>query len=153
MSEDMIRRGPGRPRNDSMLNSAQTHAQAAIDRPNRPNRKPFGSFDLKLAYPDRQGFHRHWFNDTPGRIERAIEAGYTHVKNGEKPVSRIVGSAEGGGALHAFLMEIPEEWYKEDMAKEQALITEKEEMMMRGKGEGEAEGQYVPKQGISIRHG
>ena len=30
-------------------------------------RKPFGTFDQKLAYPSREGFHRHWFNDEPGR--------------------------------------------------------------------------------------
>ena len=51
------------------------------DLPQRPNRKPFGSMQLKLAHEIRPGFHGHWFNDTPGRIGRAQEAGYEHVKS------------------------------------------------------------------------
>jgi len=127
----------------------------ATDLPRRPARKPFGSMSLKLDYPQREGFHRHWFNDVPGRIDRAREAGYEHVKNGEgKPVSRTVGLAEGGGALTAFLMEIPEEWYKQDMAQEQQIIDDKEAAMKRGVADGpEGEGQYVPKQGITIKRG
>lgn len=150
MIENTERRGPGRPRND-----ANAPAAPATDLPQRPARKPFGSFSLKLDYPQREGFHRHWFNDIPGRVDRAKEAGYEHVKNLEgRPVSRTVGTAEGGGALTAFLMEIPEEWYQEDMAKEQQIIDDKEAAMKRGVADGpEGEGQYVPKQGIKIGHG
>jgi hypothetical protein len=57
-------------------------AAPATDLPQRPARKPFGSMSLKLDYPQRDGFHRHWFNDIPGRIGRAQEAGYEHVKDG-----------------------------------------------------------------------
>jgi hypothetical protein len=139
---------------NSMSNMNATTAPAT-DLPQRPARKPFGSMSLKLDYPQREGFHRHWFNDIPGRIGRAQEAGYEHIKDRDgKPVSRIVGSAEGGGALTAFLMEIPEEWYRQDMAQEQQIIHDKESAMKRGVSEGqEGEGQYVPKQGISIRQG
>jgi hypothetical protein len=88
-------------------------------------RRPFGGREAKLKFPDRPGYHRHWFNDEPGRIIRAQEAGYDHVidpRNG-KPVSNVVGIGRGGGALTAFLMEIPEEWYREDMAaQDQAVI-------------------------------
>jgi hypothetical protein len=123
--------------------------------PQRSARKPFGSMSFKLDYPQREGFHRHWFNDVPGRVSRALEAGYEHVKGSDsKNVSRNVGVAEGGGALTAFLMEIPEEWYHEDMAQEQQIINDKEAAMKRGVSDGhEGEGQYVPKQGISIRQG
>jgi len=130
-------------------------AAPATDLPPRSARKPFGSMTFKLDYPQREGFHRHWFNDIPGRVSRALEAGYEHVKgNDGKSVSRTVGTAEGGGALMAYLMEIPEAWYQEDMAKEQQIIDDKEAAMKRGVSPGsEGEGQYVPTQGISIRQG
>jgi len=119
--------------------------------PQRPARKPFGSMQLKLAYEKREGFHDHWFNDIPGRVDRALEAGYEHVvgKDG-KNVSRVVGVAEGGGALTAYLMRIPEEWYKEDIKIEQNQIDEKEEMIRRGKFEAPEKG-YVGQQGITIK--
>lgn len=77
-------------------------------------RKPFGARRQKLAYPDRPGFHRHWFHDTPGRIQSAIEAGYAHVKEDGRNVQRSVGVRGGGGGITAYLMEINLEWYKED---------------------------------------
>jgi hypothetical protein len=138
--------------NSAPVNAGEVQADAGL--PQRPSRKPFGSMSLKLDYAQREGFHRHWFNDTPGRIDRAKEAGYEHVKgNDQKNVSRTVGTAEGGGALTAYLMEIPEEWYQQDMASEQVVIDEKEEAIRRGKPEGEGENQYVPSQGISIKSG
>lgn len=120
--------------------------------PRKVTRKPFGSMSLKLAYEQREGFHRHWFNDTPGRIGRAQEAGYEHVKDAAgKNVSRVVGTAEGGGALTGFLMEIPEAFYQEDMAAQQRTIDEKEEAIKRGIADStEGDGRYVPSQGISI---
>jgi hypothetical protein len=99
----------------------------------RENRKPFGSTDQKLAFPPRNGYHRHWFNDEPGRIYSAEQAGYDHVKGIDgKPVSRIVGTRQGGGAILAFLMEIPEEWYQEDMKRLQDEVDRKEAGIRRG---------------------
>lgn len=96
-------------------------------------RKPFGAHVQKLNYPARPGFHRHWFNDYPGRIARALEAGYKHVQdvNG-KNVARIVGVAETGNGLNAFLMEIPERWYKEDQAVKDRARDELDAKMKRG---------------------
>lgn len=149
MNEIIERRGPGRPRTEAPVPTV-----AAEDNPRRAARKPFGSAEQKLAYPSREGFHRHWFNDVAGRIGRAQEAGYEHVKANGNNVSRVVGVAEGGGPLTAYLMELPEEWYKEDMAREQQQVDDKEASMQRGVADGkEGEGQYVPKQGISIRRG
>ena len=86
-------------------------------------RKPFGGREQKLKYPDRAGYHRHWFNDEPGRIMRAEEAGYAQVNDPRgKPVSTVVGIGRGGGALTAFLMEIPQEWYEEDMAAQDMAV-------------------------------
>jgi len=159
MNEE-IARGPGRPRKFHEQIAAQNtvaavEVQVEAGLPQRPSRKPFGSMSLKLDYPQREGFHRHWFNDIPGRVERAKEAGYEHVKgNDSKNVSRIVGTAEGGGALTAFLMEIPEEWYKQDMALEQKVIDEKEAAIRQGTlDKAEGDNRYVPSQGISIKAG
>lgn len=126
----------GRP---PMLRTEPTEIQADTDprkSPRKSPRKPFGAMTLKLAYPDRPGFHRHWFNETAGRIQRAEEAGYTHVEANGKPVQKVVGTAEGGGPLNAFLMEIPQEWYDEDMAAQQREIDEKEKAIKDRQIEG-----------------
>lgn len=146
--EELQKRGPGRP--PKYQEVAET-----IDAPRRVNRKPFGSLEQKLAYPEREGFHRHWFNDVPGRVSRALEAGYEHVKDNEgKNVCKNVGTAEGGGPLVGYLMEIPEEWYLQDQAAQQEQIDSVEETIRRGEFESKpGDGRYVPKQGISIRSG
>lgn len=148
--EELQKRGPGRPRNPENV-----APDAISDARPRPNRKPFGALEQRLAYPQRDGFHRHWFNDIPGRVARAEEAGYSHVKDAEgKNVCRLVGTADGGAPLHAYLMEIPEEWFQEDMAEQQRIVAEKEQAMKRGELEMQpGDKRYVPGQGISIRHG
>jgi hypothetical protein len=99
----------------------------------RESRKPFGSLLQKLAYPARHGYHRHWFNDDPGRIRDAGEAGYTHVKDEDgKIVVRTVGVAKEGGALKGYLMEIPQEWYDEDMAHAQDKAMDVDRAIQRG---------------------
>ena len=117
-------------------------------------RKPFGSQEQKMAYPDREGDHRHWFNDNPGRIHRAKEAGYTHVEDHEgENMSLVVGSREGGGPLLAYLMEIPQEWWEEDMKKNTEQTDKVMDAIQRGKSNNPDDAQYVPSQGISIRQG
>jgi len=165
--EQEIKRGPGRPPKyheavasappaiAQAMETMMADSEALASHPPRPKRKPFGTLEQKMNYPTRPGYHRHWFNDVPGRIERAGEAGYAHVKDNEgKNVSMIVGTAPSGGPLHGFLMEIPEEWYKEDMAAQQKQVDAKEDAMRRGALESqEGDGRYVPAQGISIKHG
>lgn len=106
-------------------------------RVSRESRKPFGSQTQKLAFPPRVGFHRHWFNETPGRIQQAQEAGYTHVMDDttQKPVTRIVGVTQQGAALSAYLMEIPQEWWEADMAENDKKVSEKEDTIRRGQVE------------------
>ncbi len=99
----------------------------------RDTRKPFGSTDQKLAYPARPGYHRHWFNDEPGRIHAAEQAGYTYVNDYQgKVVSQVVGTTKGGGPQTGYLMEIPLEWYDEDMKRLQDGVNEKEKGIRRG---------------------
>jgi hypothetical protein len=86
-------------------------------------RKPFGSQEQKLAYPNREGFHRHWFNDEPGRIMKARDAGYEQVHDDDgRPVNTVVGIGRGGQPLVAFLMETPQEWRDEDMTAQETVV-------------------------------
>jgi hypothetical protein len=147
---DPPRRGrPPMLRTEPIVSAPEVQADAG---PRKSARKPFGAMTLKLAYPERKGFHRHWFNETTGRIQRAQEAGYEHVIANGKPMQKVVGTAEGGGPLNAFLMEIPQEWYDEDMAAQQREIDDKEKAIKRGELEGQdGDNRYVPAQGISIK--
>lgn len=99
-------------------------------RQRNPDRKPFGSMVQKLAFPPRAGYHRHWFNEEPGRIAQALENGYLHVKDNasQKPVTRVVNKA----GQQAFLMEIPQEWFDKDMADQQQAVNDKEDTIRRG---------------------
>jgi hypothetical protein len=120
----------------------------------RDKRRPFGSQVQKLAYEARPGYHRHWFNELPGRIDQALEAGYTHVEDREgRKVTRVVGVAPAGGPLTAFLMEIPEEWYQEDMALQAQANAEREHAIRTGSVTGQPgkDGVYIPEtRGIKI---
>lgn len=154
--EQEIKRGPGRPKYHEAVAAQAPVVDVVTDAPaSRPARKPFGTLEQKMNYPARPGFHRHWFNDVPGRLERALEAGYAHVQdNSGKNVSMIVGTAPSGGPLHGFLMEIPEAWFQEDMKAQQKDVDAKEDAMRRGALESqEGDGRYVPAQGIKITHG
>jgi len=82
----------------------------------RQARRPLGRREAKLHYPPRAGFVRRWINDWPGRVENAKAGGWKHVEEHGKPVTRNVGVAESGGPLHAYLMEIPRQFYDEDQA-------------------------------------
>lgn len=78
-------------------------------------KESFGSLQQKLALPLRANYHRHWFNDSPGRIEEANLKGWEHVKDKEgRPVKRIVGTARDGNGLYAYAMELPQEIWEED---------------------------------------
>jgi hypothetical protein len=98
-----------------------------------PDRKPFGSMVQKLAVPPRPGYHRHWFNEEPGRIGQALENGYNHVLDNatKKPIARVVNKA----GQQAYLMEIPQAWFDEDMAAQQQAVDDKEDTIRRGQVE------------------
>lgn len=132
----------------------------------RRKRVPLGAPRSRLTVPERPGYKRRWINDDgKGRLQAAKEGGYTHVEDpdlmagqdggGDKPdsrVSRIVGRAEGGKPLRAFLMEIPSELYKEDQASKQRALDEVDRAIRKGRlvPQGE-ESRYVPDQGKAIR--
>jgi hypothetical protein len=111
-------------------------------------RKPFGAQTQKLTYPSRPGFHRHWFNDTPGRIAKALEAGYKHVQDRDgRNVARVVGVSQAGGGQTAFLMEIPEQYWREDQAIKDRARDELDAKIRRGVVAGHIpnqDGAYLP---------
>ena len=122
---------------------------------------------LQLSDEDMKGFKErkkviHWFNDDPGRIERAQGGGYKFV-NPEHATSL------GRGALHmdgsdaesnqrvsivvnrsdpitrAYLMEISEKFFKEDQAKKEevnALVDEA--LALGGESGSDIENEYRP---------
>lgn len=77
-------------------------------------KQPFGAFDKKLDLPPIQGYKLHWFNDRPGRVERALSAGWTHILDETgKPKTQIV----GGDGLKAYALKIPEEFWLQDVKR------------------------------------
>jgi hypothetical protein len=122
-------------------------------------RKPMGSREQRMAWPPEEGFFHYWFNDEPGRIQRATQAGYTHVDFQGKHVSTIVGVDRAGKPLLAFLMKLPKEWRDEDqqaIADEQDAILgaiRRGKMRTAGMNPRDQGTVYVPSQGISISSG
>lgn len=93
-----------------------------IERVLERRRSPFGTQSQKLALPERPGYKRHWFNDSPGRVDDAEANGWTKVQSKDKKVvRRVVGSGRDGGALYAYAMEIPSViWEREMTARHRA---------------------------------
>lgn len=130
-------------------------------------RRPFGLNENKFEFPERPGFHNHIFNDSPGRIERAKEAGYAHVLDRDgKPVKLIVDKGNDGHGMNGYLMEIPREWYEEDMGRIQAESDKVDQAILRGRRPGRNDGElqgaeieagqdhtYIPKGGIRVAAG
>lgn len=116
-------------------------------------RVPFGGAELRLAYPKRSGYRRYWFNDVPGRLFRAKQAGYAHVldpSTGEN-VQLVTGRQSGGQELRSYLLEIPEEWYSDDMAVQQDELEKRLSDIRTGRsGPGAEDNRYVPQSGITF---
>lgn len=117
----------------------------------RRERKPFGSRRQRLRAEAREGYHRHWFNDSPGRIKEAVEAGYEHVKEDGKPIHQVVGRDESGKPMDGYLMEIPIQWYLEDMKEREREADEIDEAIRGGEvGRKKGDQRYVPGGAIRI---
>ena len=130
----------------------------------RKERVPLGTPKQRLAAPKRPGFVRRWVNDVPGRIQHAIDGSWTHVREkapGDDSNKRasyrsaVVGTKQDGSALTAYLMEIPEKFYKEDQKTKMAEIDKVDETIQRGNIRGadseDTKRYYVPSEGISVK--
>jgi hypothetical protein len=64
-----------------------------------PNFQPMSAGVPKLAVPEIDGYHLRWFRSDPGRIARAIQAGYTHVEDNETGLNNfdLGGDAKNSG--------------------------------------------------------
>lgn len=150
-SSQRSERRPGRPK----LRGRQASHEPSREPEGRAERIPLGSHRQKLTTDQRPGFVRRWINDRGGRILQAQQGGWHFVaKNGAKAqtsdagegISQIVGTKEGGEPLRAYLMEIREDWYKEDQAAKQKRTDEIESQIRRGKdehGEVGKDGRYM----------
>ena len=109
----------------------------------------------KLVAPQRPGFYRYWANDHKGKLDRMLDRGYTFVedgaanapfettstKSGSKTSQRV--DYADGQPMHAYLMEIPEEFHKQDQQDKEALNIEAAEAVRKGSALGSEA--YVPK--------
>lgn len=106
--------------------------EEAIARIRSLTTRRMGGFQQKLAYPKRPGYYRHWFNDSPGRIDEAKANGWAFVKGQDgQPVRRHVDSGRDNRGLNAYIMQIPELIHREDMAARHAAAASMMESVKR----------------------
>lgn len=128
----------------------------------RRRRRPLGVPTQRLQADVPSGMTGRWMNDTPGRIQRAVEADYEFISSDGEVVqnrdgcrSEIVGTGRDGGAMKAFLMAIPTAYYDEDQAAKMAEVDKIDEAIRRGKPQqAAAQDQrafYTPAEGINYR--
>ena len=85
----------------------------------RRKRQRWGERRFNLPQHQRPGFRARVFNDVPGRIKGAKDRGYIHVLDEDgAPIKLVVDRSDG---TIGYLMEIPEEFYREDFADKQAV--------------------------------
>lgn len=155
---------PGRPRKEETSEQGTRNARPRTrSEQGRRQRKPLGQPQQKLKASVPDGMQGYWFNDKPGRLQQALEAGYTFISDEgselegrEGARSELVGTKEDGTPMHAYLMAIPKEWYQEDQQAKQASVDETDAAIRRGNIRGadqrDSSSYYVPDEGISIRN-
>lgn len=141
----------------------RTETRAATrEESGRNARVPLGVSRTKLAVPTRPGYVRRWINDAEGRLQVAEQGGYQYatdqslqigvqdIDNVNRDlgarVSRVVDKTTG---QKAYLMEIKEEFYKEDQEAKAAKLDETDRRIRKGKLE-DGEGRYIPDDGRGI---
>ena len=117
---------------------------------------PMGAKVGRLKVPEKPGWHRHWFRNEPGRIERAMQAGYRFVDSAEISMipQQLGGSVEqtgstdlgsnvsvaaggygdNGQAMRLFLMECPMRLYERAKAMLQQDTDNTVEALAAGRG-------------------
>lgn len=160
MAEGPTRRGRPRLERVAQAESEQEQTENAV--PVRKRRRrgvlEHGS-NLKLAAPKRDGFVRRFVNDKGNRLAELQEIGYTFVEEtgiathgpGTR-VNRLAGTQDGGAPLKTYLMEIPEEFYREDLADKDEALKEFDQAINEGRdpsGETDPRHSYRPGE---VRH-
>jgi len=121
------------------------------ERPVRRNRGAFNGTRGKLQVGNLiTGYHLYFFNDEPGRVQAALDAGWefvspdevgyvsTNVTNrnvdlGDR-VSIIGSKNDMGQAVQQILMKIREDWWLEDQAEIQSRNDKTDAAIRKGKG-------------------
>jgi len=102
------------------------------------SRIPMSAPKQLLDVPEIPGYVLYWFADRPGRIARAVSAGYEFVKASEvgvamtgfandllkdgntdlgSNVSLVGGAGQDGAGERLYLMKIKKEWWEKDQAE------------------------------------
>ena len=117
-------------------------------------RVPMDDGELQMFRRPPPGYRYYWFNDAPGRIQRAIRAGYAHVVDPEtgENVSLMVNKRVGGGGMRGYLMMLPFKWYAADQDRSQARLEEKLVEIRAGR-DGSIDNRYVPEGRMKFESG
>ena len=126
-------------------------ASVSTEKPVRRNRGAFNGTRGKLQVGNLiQGYHLYFFNDEPGRIATALDAGWefvspeevgynasnvtdTNVDLGDR-VS-VMGSTDAlGKPVQQILLKIKQDWWEEDQAEIQSRNDKTDASIKRGKG-------------------
>ena len=146
MTDEMTEAEPkrrGRPPKDGPSREAREPRTEVRAETGRSRRIPLGTPQSKLQARVPEGMVGRWVNDSPGRIQRALDAGYQFINDDgttggrESARAQIVGTQEAGGAMHGYLMAIPEQWYREDQLEKQKPLNAFEAEIKRGIIQGE----------------
>jgi hypothetical protein len=149
---------------------AKATIRNTIQRGSTARRNAFNGTQTKLGVGNQiEGYHLHIFNDSPGRIDQALQAGYEFVSPDEvggtatNVVSRntdigdkvrfLVGTDANNQPQYAYLMKIRNEFYEEDQNNLQARNDAIDTAIKGGKLTKEGmtpEGFYEPKGGIKL---
>lgn len=161
----------GRPR---LTDGGETASRSDV-RENRPEQRdaitgreeriPLGIARQKLKVTEIPGYHLHWINDIPDRLDEARRGGYEFVLEGEIKGkfgdtdidqtnrdlgSKVCRSVSQSTGLKAYLMKIPLEYYEADQRAKQAEIDQIDKAIHSGNIE-KFVNSYVPENGKGIR--
>lgn len=105
------------------------------------DRVPVHERDVLKVNTILDGMVLRWVNDVPMRLETFRRAGWEFVTDKDMTVGDPTVNADReagtvvkryvGGNIHAYLMAIPEEFYREDQRVKQEKIDEHESSMLR----------------------
>jgi len=133
------------------MRSHKVRERVDINPEDRKKRIPFGIKERKWNIPENDGYSYRIFNDNwtvePGRIQRALRAGYEIVENQDHSA---VGTNENGSEIKGVLMRIPNEFYDEDQKLKQKAVDEIDRKIKGGTLEQAANDKRYSRDGIKI---
>lgn len=152
------------------VEAKQAVVRSTTERTKRENRASFSGTEAKLRIGNTiPGYHLHILNDSPGRIDQALQTGYEFVAPDEvggvanNVVSRntdlgdkvrfLVGTGPNNEPMYAYLMKIEQDLYKEDQQAMQTRNDRVDEAIRGGKtiASGQSsDGTYIPREGIKM---